>query len=404
MVNKECIATILVLVVLVVAVGVLSFNLVAGAGARAGREGMLAGTVPMDSAPLSLGGRGGQPSPDPDNDSLNPEYYLAKLENKGANMCWYVDPRKLRGDGEDAEEPEDTSCAKERACGVAFHMPPPGGMPDAPRVTGHDASTALGIGALTGAGGGMLWLDRQEEADMGEGAPLKDLGLFAEAGVSGKLSPVKALTLASGGSAGHAGPGARDPRMDQTFQEWAKAAAATEAQIHGSGSGGSGGGASCYQVPFYPVSMSHCLSGTGDFQVVGVISTTSAGCNNTPNSVEIASMEQVRQAWGESAPFTKNARVRRDDHDNESIGYANMGTAGGGWTTVGSAHNMWARGRISDLATFQQCSPGAASWHHNVWVTASITKESRQLPTLNAKWQWRLGTVALIPPSGSAPN
>ena len=62
MVKKECIATILVLVVLVVAVGVLSFNLVAGAGARAGREGMLSGTVPMDNAPLSLGGRGGQPS------------------------------------------------------------------------------------------------------------------------------------------------------------------------------------------------------------------------------------------------------------------------------------------------------------------------------------------------------
>lgn len=397
--EKEYFGTVLVLVALVVAVGLLTFSLLSRAGSVAGREGMLAGTVPMDNASLPLGGRGGQAAPDPGNDSLDPTYYLAKLENKGANMCWYVDPRKLHGDGDsDGEGPKDTACVKDRACGVAFQMPPPGGMPDAPRVMGHDSATKLGIGALTGAGGGTLWLDRQEEENMGEGAPLKDLGLFAEAGATGKLSPVKALQLASGGRVSHSGPGARDPRMDQTFQEWAKTATAAQAKVSaGAGTGTGTGAASCYQVPFYPSSMSHCLSGTGTYKIVGVISTNEAGCNNTPTGVEVASVEKVQLAWGNSAPFVKNARIRRSENRNESIGYANMGD-GGSWTAA-PASSMWVGEQTSNLATFQQCSPGAASWHHNVWVTADVSKADSQLPTLNAKWQWRLETVALVPPS-----
>lgn len=369
------------------------------------KEGMWAGTVPHKGSD----GITHLPNPDEMNDALNPVHYLAKLENKGANMCWFVDPKKLY-EKEDDESDED-ECSKPRSCVPSFRMGPPGGLPDASRVTGHEPSSQTGISALTGGGGGQMWLDSiySETIDAG-----KESSIVQSAGAKDAMD---ALNLASGGSSGTVSSSSRDSGMDQTFRDWARTSEtasvvddrsyyqramdfARGSRVYTAGKSIAQSDAlpphladpsGCTGIPFSAYTMGHCIPAGGG-TLVGVISSLRSGCNNIPTSVRIASVDEVRRTWKYRIPYSKTARV----NNGTNLGYQNLSMLGSSFTALGSS-SIWGENAVDATVNQSKCSLAAPDWHTHVWVKVPIKSGATTLPILDVNWQWDLDTVAILP-------
>ena len=339
------------LVVVIISIIVIVLVIICGFMAGKLKEGMLSGTVPFDTEHVEMNGMGGLPHHSTFGPSHDSTLYEYQIDNTPTEQCWYVDVDRLNGYETESDDEDNIYCEASRQCSSAFRFPPPGGMPDASRITGIYPDENDGIGKLTGAGGGILWSDRLEERQ----DAIKQYS-------TDKIDNEQAKTIYQQKQSQHT-------TSSQTKSE------------------------DCASAPFSTLSTA-CKAKGG--KVIGMIANYASGCNILPSNVEYATIEEVNNIDNTDVVFPSKARVMSSNGN-----VAEVSVQASGATPQSISNPLWT-GAQRLRAPKELCSrTGNPSWHSHAWVKATLPKGESSLPNVAAatNWNWMENMTFFAPNS-----
>ena len=349
-------------IIILVIIGTIISVIISGIMASKLKEGMLSGTVPLDVYHADMSGMGGIPHHESFGPSHDASLYTYEVDNRPTEQCWYVDADRLNGYETESEDEDGIYCEASRHCSSAFRLPPPGGMPDAPRISGYSTNENMGVGKMTGAGGGMLWLEMKDQENDSATFEYNAESIDKKLSIQTEVEPT------------HSASDSKEP----------------------TGPTKSSNKNPCLGTPL-PLVPNSCFDKTNT--VIGLIQNYSSGCNLLPPNVEIANVDEILASVPANNEISLRARMSTADG---SIIEKDVHTASSNNQPLTAS--LWSNMQGVPASASDCSRTGNPTWHSHVWVKTNLLANQSTLPNIseNTNWNWMDNNTFLKPNSAAS--